>query len=53
MNLSAVKIDIDSKFHPELRFKRFFVSGPPKICATKTTKCVEILNVFINAIGLI
>ena len=57
MNLSAVKIDIDSKFHLELRFKRFFVCstdpGPRQICATKTTKCLEIFNVFIRAIGLI
>ena len=57
MNLSDVKIDIDSKFHPELGFKRFFVCstdpGPWQICATKTTKCLEILNVFIHAVGLI
>ena len=52
MNLSDVKIDIDSKFHPELRFKRFFVfstdPGPRQICATNTTKCLEILNVWRN-----
>ena len=57
MNLSAFKIDIDSKFHPELRFKRFFVCstdlGPWQICATKPTKCLEILNVFIHAVGSI
>ena len=55
MNLSAaVKIGIDSKFHPDLRF--FVCStdpGPQQICATKTTKCLEILNVFIHATGLI
>ena len=48
MNLSAVEIDINSKFHPELRFERFFVCstdpGPRQICATKTTKCLQILN---------
>ena len=57
INLSAVKIDVDSKFHPELQFKRFFVSstdpGPQQICAAKTTKCLEILNVSIHAVGLI
>ena len=57
MNLSDVKIDSDLKFHPELRFKRFFVCsadpGPRQICVTKTTKYLEILNVFIHAVGLI
>ena len=57
MNLSDVKIDIDSKFHPELRYKRFFVCstdpGPRQICATKRTESLEILNVFIHAVGLI